>query len=87
MKCPLPNTTIASVLRAIAGSLFHKLFLYGLPTYVEVPSAVSRVLSGVSVSSHYIEQMHLINKNKFITDIKAPLLRYRSKDYKPNTQV
>jgi hypothetical protein len=34
LKSPLRNATIASVLRALAGSLFQKVrFLYGLPMY------------------------------------------------------
>jgi len=46
------------------------------------------------MSSQYIEQMHLINKNKFITYIKATACfgtevpssgSYRTKNCKPNT--
>jgi len=36
LKSPIHNAAIASVLRALAGSLFHKFgFLYGLPTYID----------------------------------------------------
>jgi hypothetical protein len=72
-------------------------FMVTSNVYFDWTIAVSCVLSGFDVSvnknSQYIEHMHLINKNKFVADVEAPICfgtevpssgSYRTKNYKPN---